>query len=84
MPAHVAYAIHAEQIIAYRTGHISQVAAALAMLGERDEAEAALTKAEAIPANNDGGILLLNAWTNDLLGHADRAKEARSKVLAWL
>jgi serine/threonine protein kinase/Flp pilus assembly protein TadD len=78
------YALHAEQIIAYPSGNWAQLAVAHALLGERAEAEAALRKSESISANNDFGILLLNAWTADLLGLAHQSKHARDKVIAFL
>lgn len=78
------YALQAEQIIAYPTGNWAQLAAAHAMHGERAEAEAALRKSESNPANGDFGVLVLNAWTAELLGLDDRAKQARRKVTAWL
>src|SRR5262249_1297 len=54
------------------------------LLGERAEAEAALRVSNSITAKNDLGIMLLNAWTADLLGLNDRAKQERQIVVAFL
>jgi tetratricopeptide (TPR) repeat protein len=78
------YAIQVEQIIAYPTGNWAQLAVAHALLGERAEADGALHVSETIPTNNDFGVLLLNAWTAELLGLGDRARQAREKVIAVL
>lgn len=77
------YAIHIEQILPYTGGNYYQMAAALAILGEQEEASAAFNKAEAAPDSNDGGVHLLRAWTAQLLGLDIQARAAREKAVAW-
>ncbi len=78
------YALELEQIVAYPTGDWAQMAIGYALLGERNEAETALRKAETITVKDDGGVLILQAWAHQLLQHEEPARLARTKVLDFL